>query len=148
MSEHHKVRVHIDQKVHETNTPTTGEHLYKIGEVAAHRALFKVITGNHEDEHIDRDEKEIHCNQDDHFYSQKEITIIVNAEKKKTTHTSLSYWEVVELAFHPVPKGPNVLFTIAYRHGPKKNREGTLTEHHYVVIKEGMIFNVTQTDKS
>ena len=148
MPEHKKVRIHIDRKAHETDSLTTGEHLYKLGEVAQHRALFKEVTGNHESEYIDRDEKEIHLKEDEQFYSQKEITIIVNAEKKKTTHTSLSYWEVVELAFHPVPKGPNVLFTIAYRHGPKKNREGTLTEHHHFVIKDGMIFNVTQTDKS
>lgn len=79
---------------------------------------------------------------------KKEITIIVNGRKKEVTTTELSFDQVVALAFNPVPTGPNIMFTITYRAGPSQNREGSLLEGDTVKIKDGMIFNVTETDKS
>jgi hypothetical protein len=55
---------------------------------------------------------------------------------------------VVALAFNPVPVGPNVQFSVTYRKGPPKNHEGTMTEGETVRIKDGMIFDVTETNKS
>ena len=60
----------------------------------------------------------------------------------------LTYNEVVALAFNPVPTGPNIKFTITYRNGPKQNPEGELLPGGKVKIKDGMIFDVTQTTKS
>jgi multiubiquitin len=79
---------------------------------------------------------------------KKEFTIIVNARKKEVAAKELSFDQVVALAFSPVPTGPNVMFTITYRHGPKENRDGSLLEGGTVEIKNEMVFNVTQTDKS
>ena len=79
---------------------------------------------------------------------KKDITIIVNGRKKEVTTEQLSFDQVVALAFNPVPTGPNVMFTITYRHGPRQNPEGSLLEGGTVKIKDEMIFNVTQTDKS
>ena len=81
-------------------------------------------------------------------HEQKQINIFVNGRKKEVTTNSLSFDQVVALAFSPVPTGPNVMFTITYRHGPHDNPEGNLLEGQTVQIKDGMIFNVTQTDKS
>lgn len=78
----------------------------------------------------------------------KEFTIIVNGRKKTVKKRKLSFNDVVALAFDPVPTGPNIMFTITYRHGPHANPEGTLIEGGHAKIKDGMIFNVTQTDKS
>ncbi len=78
----------------------------------------------------------------------KEFTIIVNARKKEVAGKKLTFDQVVALAFNPVPTGPNVMFTITYRHGPKENPEGSLLESGTVEIKNQMVFNVTQTDKS
>jgi hypothetical protein len=72
----------------------------------------------------------------------------VNGRKKVVTTEVLSFAEIVALAFDPVPTGPNILFTITYRHGPHANPEGTLMEGADVRIREDMIFNVTPTDKS
>jgi Multiubiquitin len=41
-----------------------------------------------------------------------------------------------------------VQFTVTYRKGPRKNREGSMTEGETVRIKDGMIFDVTETNKS
>lgn len=60
----------------------------------------------------------------------------------------MTFDEIVRLAFNPVPTGPNIMFTITYRHGPHTNPEGSLMEGNSVKIKEGMIFDVTPTDKS
>lgn len=145
---HQKVRIHIDRKPYELKTPTTGAELYKLGYVAPHRELFKEVAGDHEDVFIPKDHHEIELIQDQHFYSEKEITIVVNARKKETVETRLSFDEVVKLAFETPPTGPNVLFTITYRNGPRENPEGSLLESKSVKIKKGMVFCVAATDRS
>ena len=79
---------------------------------------------------------------------RKEFDIIVNGRKKEITTKELSFDEIVALAFNPVPSGPNIMFTITYRHGPAANPQGNLLEGGTVKLKDGMIFNVTATDKS
>lgn len=78
----------------------------------------------------------------------KEYTIIVNARPKVVTKKELSFAEIVALAFDNPPQGPNIVFTITYRRGEGQKPEGSLIEGETVKIKEGMIFNVTATDKS
>lgn len=78
----------------------------------------------------------------------KEFTIIVNGRQKTMTEKELSFAEIVALAFDNPPTGPNILFTITYRKGEGNKPEGTLVEGESVKIKDGMIFNVTATDKS
>lgn len=86
-------------------------------------------------------EQEVH----DH---NKEFDVIVNGRKKEVSTKTLSFDQVVALAFNPVPVGPNVQFSVTYRKGPHENPEGTLTEGETVKIKDGMIFDVTETNKS
>lgn len=78
----------------------------------------------------------------------KGITIIVNGRQKVVTARELSFAEVVALAFDPLPTGENIVFTVTYRRGEGHKPEGTLVEGDTVKVKEGMIFNVTATDKS
>lgn len=78
----------------------------------------------------------------------KEITIVVNGRSKVVSDKDISFAEVVALAFDNVPTGPNIVFTITYRRGQGNKPEGTLVEGATVKVKEGMIFNVTATDKS
>jgi Multiubiquitin len=143
-----EVRIHINREPYESLDPTTGAALYALGKVGAHRELFREVDGNHEDAAVPRDETTLHLKQDEHFYSEKDFKIIVNGREKVVTTKVLSFKEIVALAFNPVPTRPNVLFTITYEHGPHANPEGTLMEGAAVKIKEGMIFNVRQTDKS
>lgn len=76
------------------------------------------------------------------------ITIIVNAQEKIVAKGDLTFDDVVALAFDPVPTGPNVGFAITYRRGHGEKPEGHLNEGESVKVKDGMIFNVTPTDKS
>ncbi|UOF02886.1 multiubiquitin domain-containing protein [Bdellovibrio reynosensis] len=143
-----KTRIHIDREEFESKNPTTGKALYKLADIPDNRELFKSVTGDSEDFLISRDDHEVVLHEDDHFYTQKEVPIIVNGKRKETVQYDLSFDELVKLAFENPPYGPNTLFTITYRNGPKKNPEGTLTAGHSVRIKKGMVFNVTATDKS
>ena len=78
----------------------------------------------------------------------KEFTIIVNGRQKVVTERNLSFDAIVVLAFDTPPSGENILFTITYRNGHGNKPEGTLIQGGTVKIKDGMIFNVTATDKS
>lgn len=77
-----------------------------------------------------------------------EFTIIVNARKKTVKHHHLTFDQVVKLAFEHPATGPNIMYTVTYSKGPRENPEGNLLEGQRVKIKDGMIFNVIQTDKS
>ncbi|MBS1807628.1 MAG: multiubiquitin domain-containing protein [Acidobacteria bacterium] len=145
----HEVRIHIDQNPYQSPNPTTGEALYKLGDVPLHHELYREVTGNKEDEVIPNNGDKVHLKEDEHFHTgPREFTIIVNARKKTVAKKKLTFDEIVHLAFNPVPTGPNIMFTITYRHGPPANPEGSLMEGKSVRIKDGMIFDVTPTDKS
>lgn len=153
MSEHehkHEVRIHIDEHKYESPSPTTGAALYKLGNVAAGLELYREVTGDREDREIENGPEPVHLKEDEHLHSgpPKAFTIIVNGRKKEVSTKTLSFDQVVALAFNPVPVGPNVQFSVTYRKGPHKNPEGTLTEGQTVRIKDGMIFDVSETNKS
>lgn len=78
----------------------------------------------------------------------KEYTIVVNGREKTVTTTELGEDDLVALAYENPPTGEMICFTITYRRGQGNKPEGTLDEGDSVKLKEGMIFNVTATDKS
>jgi hypothetical protein len=142
------VRIHIDREPYETGNPTTGAALYALAEIGPKFELFREAVGDLEDEYIARDKTGVRLTQDEHFYSQKDYRIIVNAREVFVESRHLSYEQVVRLAFDPVPAGPNVIFTVTYRKGPRQNPKGTLVPGEAVVVRSGMIFVVTQTNRS
>lgn len=78
----------------------------------------------------------------------KTYEVVVNGRIKTITTDELSFEQVVQLAFDPVPSGPNWVFTVTYRRGHGDKPEGTLKPGEGVKVKNGMIFDVTATDKS
>lgn len=78
----------------------------------------------------------------------KEFRVIVNGREKVVTKKEMSFSEIVALAFDSPPMGPNIVFTVTYRRGEGNKPEGTMVDGDTVKIKDGMIFNVTATDKS
>lgn len=78
----------------------------------------------------------------------RQFTIIVNGREKQWPKPAISFEEVVELAFGPVPPNPNIIYTVTYKGGPGERPKGTMVKGDIIKIKEGMVFNVTATDKS
>jgi hypothetical protein len=54
----------------------------------------------------------------------------------------------VEIAFGPLSGNENTIYTLTYKRGHGNKPEGTLVSGETVKVKEGMVFNVTRTDKS
>jgi hypothetical protein len=146
----HEVRIHIDQHRYESPNPTTGTALYALGKVAAGLELYRKVSGNRKDEPVENGPEIVHLHEDDHFHSgpAKTYTIYVNGQKKVVTTKTLTFDQVVKLAYPTPPTGQNILYTVSYEDGPPANPQGSLTEGGTVKLKNGMIFNVTATDKS
>jgi hypothetical protein len=51
-------------------------------------------------------------------------------------------------AFNPVRTEPFILYTVMYSRGPKANPEGELVAGGSVLVKNRMVFLVTETDRS
>lgn len=81
---------------------------------------------------------------------ERAITIKVNGTDKLLTKgiKSLSYKDVVTLAYGFYSDAANIIYTVSYSNGPMENPKGYLVKGQYVVIREGMIFNVSRSDKS
>ncbi len=81
--------------------------------------------------------------------SEKSFNIIMNGDQRAVAVKELTYDEVVNLAYNNnPPTGPNISFAVTYRRGEGNKPEGNMDKGDTVKIKEGMIFNVTPTDKS
>jgi hypothetical protein len=146
----HDVRIHIDQHKYESPNPTTGAALYVLGKVAAGLELYREVTGDKEDQPVENGPEITHLKEDEHFHSgpPKTYTIYVNGQKKVVTTKTVTFAEIVKLAYPTPPTGDNILYTVSYEDGPPANPQGSLMEGETVKVKNGMIFNVTATDKS
>lgn len=148
----HQVRIHIDQRPYECPNPTTGEALYRLGHIQPGWELFREVGGDREDPAVPNEPEPIHLREDEHFRSgpekPKRFTIFVNGQKKVVTTRAVTFDEIVRLAFPTPPTGTNILYTVSYEDGPRVNPQGSMKEGQTVKVKDGMIFNVTATDKS
>lgn len=78
----------------------------------------------------------------------KTVTIVVNTREKTWDKKEISYEEVIVLAFGSYSNDENIVYTVTYAKGEKPKHEGSLVKSQSVKVKEGMVFNVTQTNKS
>ena len=76
----------------------------------------------------------------------KTTSIIVNGRPRDVIGKTISYEEVVKLAYPNDPANNEIDFTVVYAnpHG----RDGELVAGQSVHVKEGMVFNVTKTNRS
>jgi hypothetical protein len=143
----------LDERHLEWGKPVIkGAYLYKLGEVAKDRAVFLKVHGG-EPRLIERAELiDLSAAGIEHFITgPKPVTdyeIIVNARPRIVHEEDVTFDQVVALAF-PGPHGPNIVFSMTYRHAVSKPHAGELAAGGSVEVKKkGTIFNVTKTDKS
>lgn len=74
--------------------------------------------------------------------------IKVNSRDEIVNNKRVTFEQVVQLAF-PGPHGPNIVFSMTYRHASSEPHAGELGPGGSIEVKKkGTIFNVTKTDKS
>ena len=127
----------------------SGEELRIIGGIPSNHELFLDIDDNWQDDYIDMDELvDLARPGKEKFISRPiRVEIIVNARKKVWEANSISYSQVVELAFGSINL-ESCAYTITYYSGGVANPEGILVNGASVMVVNNMIFDVTATDKS
>ena len=154
MSEHehkHEVKIFIDQHAHHSPNPTTGAALYALGKVEPGLELFREVTGDREDPEVPNGPETVHLKEDEHFHSGKPKDLHDLRERPgedghdqdRVPMSRSSCW-----LFPTRSRVRTSIYTVGYEDGPHKNPSGSLMPGGKVYVKDGMIFDVTPTDKS
>jgi len=77
-----------------------------------------------------------------------EVTIYVNGRPRTVEKREHTFDEVVRWAYPNPHSGPDYEYTVTYSKGPDGKKEGILVAGQTIKVKEGMIFNVYETNKS
>jgi hypothetical protein len=130
----------------------TGAELRRVGNIPEVEDIFLAIKKPWEDEPVP-DEKTVNLARPEieHFYSknkEQKLVLIVNGTPKDWDNKTISFEQLVVLAFGSYDPNPGKVYTVTYDRGPRENPEGTMVKGDIVFVKNKMIFNVTCTDKS
>jgi len=130
----------------------TGAEIRKLGNIPSDDVILLAIKKPWEDELIVNETKvNLARPEIEHFYTKDKhhkLTLIVNAKQKSWTEKTISFEQVVVLAFVVYDPNPNKVYTVTYDNGPHENPDGTMVKDDKICVKDKMIFNVTCTDKS
>ena len=74
--------------------------------------------------------------------------VIVNSKPKDWSKNTISFDDVVILAYSKISNNPNVIYTVNYINGVPSKPEGSMLKGDVISVKNKMIFNVTETNKS
>ncbi|MDD4376173.1 MAG: multiubiquitin domain-containing protein [Clostridia bacterium] len=79
---------------------------------------------------------------------KKTVTIIINGRDFEVEKVKITFEKIVELGLGNYDSNPSIAYTVSYSKGEDKKPKGQLVAGESVMVKEGMIFNATRTDKS
>jgi hypothetical protein len=79
---------------------------------------------------------------------EKDYQIIINAREKLWLEHTITFQQVVTLAFGIMKESNNTSYTVTYLRGNGNKPEGSMVNGDAVKVKDKMIFNVTATNKS
>jgi len=74
--------------------------------------------------------------------------VIVNAREKPWSKDTISFDEVVVLQYGSITHNSRIIYTVNYAKGVPSKPEGSMVKGDVISVKNKMIFNVTQTNKS
>lgn len=81
------------------------------------------------------------------LYPRESKCVIVNAETHVWNKKTISFDEVIKLAFGN-NCNPNFTYTVSYSKGVTQKPTGTLVKGNEVIVKSKMVFDAQQTNKS
>ena len=79
---------------------------------------------------------------------KKDLILIVNGRDKEWNEKTISFEQVVILAFGTYQNNGRTAYTVTYTRGNNDKPQGSIVAGDIVKVKHKMIFNVTATDKS
>jgi len=127
-----------------------GSEIRGLGKIPAADDIFLKIEPPFKDELITDDEEvDLARPGKEHFVSKPvSITLIVNARPKPWNKRTISFEEVVVLAFGSYDPNPNRVYTVTYSNGVPPKPEGTMVKSQVINVKDKTNFDVSATDKS
>lgn len=129
-----------------------GAEVRTLGNIPSDDEIFLAIKKPWEDEPVS-DDKQVNLARPEieHFYSKDKhlkFTLIVNGKPKDWGEKTISYLQVIVLAFGNYDPDPKKVYTVTYDRGPHENHEGSMVKGDEVVVKNKMIFNADFTGRS
>ncbi len=79
---------------------------------------------------------------------KKKVTIVVEGTEHEWPKDDISYAEVVTLEVPDYAQHPEITYSVRYKRGQGNKPEGTLAPGASVKVKDGMVFNVSETGQS
>lgn len=148
-----KLKIKVDNKQYEVeNCFMTPLEIMQLAGINPDLFYLKEIRkGNVEVSYKDDVEHKVAITKTSCFVSceREEIKcVIVNAREKAWNKDTISFDEVVILAYGEVSTNPNVMYTMDYKRGVPSMPEGSMVKGKEIYVKNKMIFNVTPTNKS
>jgi len=127
-----------------------GSVIRQLGKIPTTDDIFLKIEQPFKDEFIaDDEEVDLARPGKEHFISKPIcITLIVNARPKPWNKRTISFEEVVVLAFGNYDQNPNRIYTVTYSNGVPPKPEGTMVKGQVIHVKDKTNFDVSATDKS
>jgi len=80
--------------------------------------------------------------------SDHTVTIIVEGTAHEWTKKEITYDEVVTLEVPDYVQHPEITYSVTYKKAQGNKPEGDLAKGESVKVKDGMIFNVSETGQS
>lgn len=147
-----ELMIHIDRKPYiTTKNPMTGAELRHIAGIALDYDLWEEVTGPYEDINVP-DDKQVELRQNMHFYGAfrvETITIIVEGTPHEwPKNEPITYAQVVTLEVPAYAQQSGITYSVTYKNGQGNKPEGVLVPGASVKVKDGMIFNVSETGQS
>lgn len=85
----------------------------------------------------------------EHAVESKTVTIVVEGTQHEWPKNSdITYAQVVTLEVPDYPEHQEITYAITYRNGHGNKPEGVLAPGGSVKVKEGMVFNVSESGQS
>lgn len=78
----------------------------------------------------------------------KPTTIYINTRPHQWNTKQISFEQLVELAYPGQPPSEQITYTVQYSRGHDGHGTGSLTAGHNIEVKDGMVFDVYQTNRS
>lgn len=79
---------------------------------------------------------------------KKTVTIIVEGTAHEWLKDEITYEQVVTLEVPNYAQHPEINYSVKYKRGEGNKPEGVLVKGASVKVKEGMVFNVSETGQS